>query len=134
LFFFLPLGDKVDRRHPILILFTLNVLCLAATALAPTFAMLSLASLAIGITAVTAQVIIPAVSGLAAPAERGRVVGTLVSGPSAGLLLARASCSRASRYRMRFRIGRAEGHCGGDASGAAGPKTAFEGQSSLRGG
>jgi predicted MFS family arabinose efflux permease len=89
LFLFVPLGDKVDRKRLILFLLTLNILSLAATAFAPTFAMLSLASFAVGATAITAQIIIPAVSGSAAPAERGRVIGTLVSGLSSGLLFAR---------------------------------------------
>ncbi len=89
LFLFVPLGDKIDRRRLILILLTSNMLCLVGAAIAPNFAMLVLASLLIGITGVTAQVIIPAVSGLAQPAQRGRVVGTLLSGLSAGLLLAR---------------------------------------------
>lgn len=90
LFLFVPLGDKVDRKRLILFLLTLNILSLAATAFAPTFAMLSLASFAVGSTAITAQIIIPAVSGAAAPAERGRVIGMLVSGLSSGLLFARS--------------------------------------------
>jgi predicted MFS family arabinose efflux permease len=89
LFLFVPLGDKIDRRRLILLLLTSNMLCLVGAAIAPNFAVLLLASLLIGITGVTAQVIIPAVSGLAQPAQRGRVVGTLLSGLSAGLLLAR---------------------------------------------
>jgi predicted MFS family arabinose efflux permease len=89
LFLFVPLGDKTDRKRLILSLLALNILSLAGTAFAPTFAMLSLASFAVGTTAITAQIIIPAVSGSATPAERGRVVGTLVSGLSSGLLFAR---------------------------------------------
>ena len=48
------------------------------------------ASFAIGLTTISAQIIIPAVSGFAAEAERGRVVGALLSGMSAGLLFSRA--------------------------------------------
>src|ERR1700738_4981243 len=112
---------KLGRRWLILVLLTLNTFCLAMAALAPTFAMLSLASLAIGITAVTAQIIIPAVSGLAAPAERWRVAGTLVRGLSARLLLARAlsgfgrgkhvADDRLRRQRLRFQDAPAPGHC-----------------------
>jgi MFS family permease len=111
-----PLGDKLDRRRLILVPLTLNMFCLAMPALAPTFAMLSLASLAIGITAVTAQIIIPAV-----PAERGRVAGTLLSGLSAGLLLARAlsgfgggkhaADDRFRLQRLRFQDALAPEHC-----------------------
>lgn len=87
---FVPLGDKVNRERLILVLLTGNIASLVAVIIAPGFAMLLLASFTLGMTAVTAQVVIPAVSGLAAPENRGRIVGTLLSGLSAGLLFARA--------------------------------------------
>jgi predicted MFS family arabinose efflux permease len=89
LFLFVPLGDLLDRRRLVLCLLAGNMLSLAGVALAPGFQAVVAASFAVGLTAVTAQIIIPAISGLAAPAERGRVVGALLSGLSAGLLLAR---------------------------------------------
>jgi predicted MFS family arabinose efflux permease len=42
-----------------------------------------------GRTTVTPQIIIPTVAGMAAPEKRGRAVGVLLSGMSAGLLLGR---------------------------------------------
>jgi predicted MFS family arabinose efflux permease len=84
-----PLGDRVDRKQLILTLLLLNMASLLAVALAPGFGPLKLASFAVGISAVTAQIIIPVISGLASPQTRGRVVGTLLSGLSAGLLFAR---------------------------------------------
>jgi predicted MFS family arabinose efflux permease len=42
-----------------------------------------------GLTTITPQIIIPTVAGLAAPQTRGRTVGILLSGMSAGLLLGR---------------------------------------------
>lgn len=89
LMLFVPLGDRVNRKRLILTLLTDNILSLLAVIVAPSFAMLLLASFALGMTAVTAQVVIPAVSGLAPPENRGRIVGTLLSGLSAGLLFAR---------------------------------------------
>lgn len=89
LLLFVPLGDRVDRKRLILILLALNMASLLAVAASTSFAMLATASVAVGATAVTAQVVIPAISGLAAPETRGRIVGSLLSGLSAGLLFAR---------------------------------------------
>ncbi|MDQ1152819.1 putative MFS family arabinose efflux permease [Brevundimonas sp. SORGH_AS 993] len=86
---FVPLGDRIDRKRLILTLLAFNMASLLAVAFAPTFAALIAASVAVGLTAVMAQVIIPAISGLAAPEVRGRIVGSLLSGLSAGLLFAR---------------------------------------------
>ena len=89
LLLFTPLGDRIDRKRLILVLLTLNMASLVSVALAPSFSVLSVASFAVGLTAVTAQVVIPAISGLAPPETRGRIVGALLSGLSAGLLFAR---------------------------------------------
>lgn len=84
-----PLADCRQPRRVALRAIGANAVALLACAAAPSFALLCVGSFLVGVTAITAQLIIPALSGLAAPAERGRVVGTLLSGLSAGLLLAR---------------------------------------------
>lgn len=84
-----PLADCRQPRRLALLAIGANAIALFACAAAPSFALLCVGSCLVGVTAITAQLIIPALSGLAAPAERGRVVGTLLSGLSAGLLLAR---------------------------------------------
>ncbi|WP_158240661.1 MFS transporter [Telmatospirillum siberiense] len=89
LFLFVPLGDRLDRKMLILALLMLNMASLLAVAVSTSFPMLAVASIAVGLTAVTAQVVIPAISGLAPPETRGRIVGALLSGLSAGLLFAR---------------------------------------------
>lgn len=89
LLLFVPLGDRIDRKRLILSLLALNMVSLLSVAYAPNFRALQAASCAVGLTAVTAQIIIPAISGLAPPEHRGRIVGTLLSGLSAGLLFAR---------------------------------------------
>lgn len=89
LFLFVPLGDRLDRKRLILTLLSLNMAALAAVALAPSFSVLVGASLGVGLTAVTAQVVIPAVSGMVEPARRGQATGWLLSGLSSGLLFAR---------------------------------------------
>jgi len=89
LFLFVPIGDRIDRRRLILTLLAINTVGMAACAAAPSFAFLGMALLLAGLTTVTPQIIIPTVAGMAAPETRGRAVGVLLSGMSAGLLIGR---------------------------------------------
>jgi len=98
LLLFGPLGDSCDRRRLILALLAVNAASLLASATAPSFPWLLGASMAIGLTAVTAQVIIPALSGLVPPDQRGKTVGTLISGLVAGQLLARTASGIIGQY------------------------------------
>ena len=84
-----PLGDRHDRRQIILIKTLLLVAALLAAALAPSFAWLLVASLAIGLSATLAQDIVPAAATLAPAARRGKVVGTVMTGLLLGILLSR---------------------------------------------
>jgi predicted MFS family arabinose efflux permease len=84
-----PLGDIVNRRRLILWQALALLLALAAAAAAPSLLLLTTASLAIGIATTIAQQVIPLVAELAEPERRGRVVGTVMSGLLAGILLAR---------------------------------------------
>jgi len=86
---FVSLADRAERRRLVCLLFAGNAVGLAACALAPSLAALLLASLLLGLCAVSAQIIIPAVSGLVPASRRGRSVGLLLGGLSAGLLGAR---------------------------------------------
>lgn len=90
LLLFVPLGDRITRRSLILMMLSVNVLSLLASAIAPSFSGLLVASTVLGMSAVSAQVIIPAATSLATPGQRGSVLGLMVSGLSAGGLLARA--------------------------------------------
>lgn len=90
LLLFVPLGDRLQRKTLIMVMLAFNALSLVASALAPSFALLLVASAALGLSAISAQIIIPAATVLAAPAQRGQVLGMMVSGLSAGGLLARA--------------------------------------------
>lgn len=89
LFLFVPIGDRIDRRRLILTLLLVNTAGMAACAAAPSFALLLAATLIAGAATVTPQIIIPTVAGMAAPERRGRAVGIVLSGMSAGLLLGR---------------------------------------------
>lgn len=86
---FVPLGDILERRILILGLLAANILASIAAALSPNFYGLLAASLLIGFTAVTAQIVIPLASLLSIPNERGKVIGTVWGGMFGGILLAR---------------------------------------------
>ncbi len=90
LLLFVPIGDRIDRRHLILGLLLANTVSLAACVIAPDFKTFASATFVAGLTTVTPQIIIPTVAGLASAPRRGRVIGILLSGMSTGLLFARA--------------------------------------------
>lgn len=84
-----PLGDIVENRR----LISAILLCAAAglglAFLANAPAVFLLAALVFGIGSVVAQVAVPFAAHLARPEERGRKVGSVVSGLMTGILLAR---------------------------------------------
>lgn len=86
---FVPLGDRTERRRLIVIMTICTAIALAVAAVSPNLLWLSVASFAIGMTAIAAQIIVPFAAQLAHPEARGRVVGTVMSGLFVGILLAR---------------------------------------------
>ncbi|WP_240731713.1 MFS transporter [Hymenobacter radiodurans] len=89
LLFAVPLGDKVERKGLILLLLLCAAACLAGAALAPSFVVLVAASLLIGIFSAVPQLLVPMAASLATDAERGKVVGKVMSGLLIGILLSR---------------------------------------------
>ncbi len=105
-----PLGDRLERRRMLLWQTLALVVALAAAALAPGGTTLVAASIAIGFTATTAQLLIPLAAAMADPAERGRVVGSLMGGLLTGILLARTLSglvAAAAGWRAMFWLGAA---------------------------
>lgn len=90
LLFVVPLGDLLDRRRLMIGQLGLLVLALAAVAVAPAAPWLLAGMVALGLlgTAMT-QGLLALSAALAAPGERGRVVGAAQGGVVTGLLLAR---------------------------------------------
>jgi predicted MFS family arabinose efflux permease len=89
LFFLVPLGDIVNKKHLIQIKLVLLTLILILTGLSQTLFLFLIASLMLGIVASTAQDFVPLAADLAPESERGKIVGTVMSGLLLGILLSR---------------------------------------------
>lgn len=88
-FFFVPLGDLLERRGLVLTLVYACAALLLATTFAPTLWTLIVLQLLVGMTAMGAQVLIPLGIDLTPPDRRGHTVGILMGGLLAGILMAR---------------------------------------------
>ncbi len=84
-----PLADLFERRALIITLMLLAALGLVLTTFAPTLPLLLLGTTITGLCSVVTQVMVPLAATLSAPAQRGRAVGTMMSGLLIGILLAR---------------------------------------------
>ncbi len=84
-----PLGDLLERRRLITRMLVVASAGLLVAAVAPDIAVLAAALAVVGTTTVVAQIIVPMTASLAADNERGRAVGTVMSGLMIGMLLAR---------------------------------------------
>ena len=84
-----PLGDHHERRKLLTVTSALTAVGLLAMGLAPSFMMLVVFSISVGITCVTAQILVPLAAHLATDDKRGSAVGTVMGGLLMGILLAR---------------------------------------------
>lgn len=84
-----PLGDLLERRRLITVVSLGTAVALAGAAISPGIGWFLFACLAIGLTAVVAQVLVPFAAALAADAQRGAVIGRVMAGLLLGILLAR---------------------------------------------
>jgi predicted MFS family arabinose efflux permease len=84
-----PLGDMLQRRRLTLLFTLLVALACTGIALSLSGTMLLVFSFLLGLTNIMPQLLIPFAVQLASPAERGRVVGLMLSGIFAGVLLSR---------------------------------------------
>ena len=89
LLFVVPLGDLVETRKLVTTLIGLAMLALLGVALSTSPAPFFAATLGIGLASVAAQVLVPYAAHLAPEAQRGRVVGNVMSGLMTGIMLAR---------------------------------------------
>jgi predicted MFS family arabinose efflux permease len=89
LIFVLPAADMIERRRLLTGLLALDAAALVAVAAAPNLPVSLIAFAVLGLANVSAQVLVPAAANMAGDAERGKVVGTVISGLLIGMLLAR---------------------------------------------
>ncbi|MDQ2769340.1 MAG: MFS transporter [Bacteroidota bacterium] len=87
--FVVPLGDMLERKRLMLLMMLGVAACLGLAAWAPTFAVLAGASLLIGLCSAVPQLLLPMAAHLAPPADRGRIVGRIMSGLLIGILASR---------------------------------------------
>ncbi|MFP4898902.1 MFS transporter, partial [Paraburkholderia sp. BR14261] len=85
----LPLGDRFDRRKLVLTQIALALVFAATAAVAPGIWALIAASFALGIVSCVPQQLVPFAAVMSLPSERGRNVGTVVSGIMVGILVGR---------------------------------------------
>ena len=87
--FVVPLGDMLERKRLILLMLLGAAACLGLAAFAPSFALLAGASILIGICSAVPQLLLPMAAHLAPEADRGRIVGRIMSGLLIGILASR---------------------------------------------
>ncbi|MCL2515032.1 MAG: MFS transporter [Microbacteriaceae bacterium] len=83
------LADLVENRRLVLITVAITVLGLVGVTFAPSAGVFLVASLAVGVCTVGAQVLIPLATHLAPIERRGRVIGDLMGGLLGGIMLSR---------------------------------------------
>ncbi len=86
-----PLGDMFERRSLIVLMNLLSAGGLLISAFSTSIAMLIIGTALTGMLSVVAQILVPFAATLAAPHERGKAVGTVMSGLLLGILLARTA-------------------------------------------
>ncbi|MBB6731081.1 MFS transporter [Cohnella zeiphila] len=89
MFLFVPLGDIRERRGLVSILLALVSLSLVGVATAQNLTWIYFASLAVGLTTVVPQIMVPMAASLAEPEQQGKAVGTVMSGLLLGILFTR---------------------------------------------
>jgi predicted MFS family arabinose efflux permease len=85
----LPLGDRFDRRKLVLGQIALAFVLAIAAAFSPSIWTLIAACFGLGMVSCVPQQLVPFAAVMSMPSERGRSVGTVVSGIMVGILLGR---------------------------------------------
>ncbi|WP_313637928.1 MFS transporter [Paenibacillus sp.] len=85
-----PLGDLLNQRRLIIGQMLLSVVALIIVSTASSSTILFVGMASVGLLAVVTQTLVAFAATMAAPAERGRIVGMVTSGIVIGILLARS--------------------------------------------
>lgn len=86
-----PLGDRYDRRKIIMGKAALLIIALGAAVLARSMLLMCAASFVIGLNATLAQDAVSSAASLAPETQRGKIVGSVMSGLLLGILLSRVA-------------------------------------------
>jgi hypothetical protein len=103
-----PLGDIVTRRRLVPGLLAVDAVALAAMALAPSLAVLGIAAVAVGVSSVAVQILVPYAATVATEGQRNRVLSALLSAMLLGVLLSRVVAglvAEAFGWRGIFAVG-----------------------------
>ena len=84
-----PLGDVLERRRLVVSMVAASTIGLIGMAMSSSLLVFTLAALLLGLTSVVAQVVVAVAANLASESERGRAVGTVMTGLLIGVLLSR---------------------------------------------
>jgi len=104
---FVPLGDVAERRALMMRMYAGVSIALLLAAVAPGLTWMILASVLIGVMAAVTHVALPMAADLVPREQRGRAIGTVMTGLLLGILLARTFAgwvARLSNWRMVFAI------------------------------
>lgn len=94
----LPLADIREKKKLILFMLVCSAGALLFLAFAWNSLILSIASFAVGFTSIVPQLIVPLAAQLADPKERGRIIGTVMSGLLIGILISRTFSGLVGEY------------------------------------
>ncbi|MFT3732961.1 MAG: MFS transporter [Hyphomicrobium sp.] len=89
LFFLVSLADLVENKRLVLVNLTLTTIALVWAASANSAFSFFLASFFIGLCSTSVQILVPYISHFVPDAKRGRIVGNVMAGLLAGIMLAR---------------------------------------------
>jgi predicted MFS family arabinose efflux permease len=89
----LPLGDLLENRALVSRILLVTAAALLGAGVSPYFGVFLAMSVLVGMTSVVAQILVPIAAHLAPERDRGRFVGTVMTGLLLGILLARTVSS-----------------------------------------
>ncbi|GAA3794563.1 MFS transporter [Streptomyces chiangmaiensis] len=99
-----PLADRVRLRRLTTVLLAVTALALLAGALAPSIALLGLATFVLSTTTVVPQVIMPTIASMSAQGQTGRALGAVGTGLTLGALLSRTVSGALSEVTGTWRV------------------------------